>query len=74
LDLEVAFAGSEDVMGVIESLIKEVWNNVIPESIDTEAAFRRMTYDEAMRKVSSQSFISRSTEAINLIYGMGWHS
>lgn len=56
LDLEMAFAGSEDVMGVIETLVKNVWNKVIPGSVDTGASFLRMTYYDAMRKVSLSWF------------------
>jgi len=52
LDLEIAFTGSEDVMGVIESLVKKVWNTVIPGSVDTNIKFMRMTYNDAMRTVS----------------------
>ena len=52
LDLEIAFTGSEDVMGVIESLVKKVWNTVIPGSVDTNIKFMRMTYNDAMKTVS----------------------
>ena len=53
LDLEMAFAGSEDVMGTIEGLVKRVWDEVIPGSVDVSAKFRRMTYLEAMSKVTA---------------------
>ena len=47
----MAFAGSEDVMNVIETLVKEVWNEVFPGSIDEGTPFVRMTYNDAMTKV-----------------------
>ena len=47
----MAFAGSEDVMHIIERLIKEVWNNLFPRSVDTNQQFSRMTYHDAMLKV-----------------------
>ena len=47
----MAFAGSEDVMGVIERLIKDVWNFVFPGSVDNGRQFLRVTYHEAMLKV-----------------------
>ena len=53
LDLEMAFAGSEEVMDVIEGLVKRVWNEVIAGSVKTDTKFMRMTYHEAMIKVIS---------------------
>ena len=47
----MAFAGSEDVMGVIEALVKEVWNEIFPGSVDQISSFVRMTYNDAMTKV-----------------------
>jgi len=52
LDVEMAFSGSEDVMGTIELLIKEVWNNVFPGSADINIPFVRMSYQDAMSKVT----------------------
>ena len=61
LDMEMAFSGSEDVMGTIEVLIKEIWNNVLPESVDKKVPFLRMSYHDAMANVTfsppSQSLI-----------------
>ena len=39
-------------MGVIETLVKNVWNKVIPGSVDTGTSFLRMTYHDAMQKVT----------------------
>jgi aspartyl-tRNA synthetase len=47
----MAYAGSEDVMGVIETLVKEVWNEIYPGSIDQISSFIRMTYNDAMTQV-----------------------
>jgi len=49
----MAFSGSEHVMDVIENLVKEVWNIVLPGSVDTNIEFLRMSYEEAMRRVPS---------------------
>jgi aspartyl-tRNA synthetase len=47
----MAFVGREEVMGVIERLVKGIWNLVVPRSVDTRRAFLRMTYYDAMLKV-----------------------
>jgi aspartyl-tRNA synthetase len=52
----MAFVGSEEVMGIIESLIKDVWNRVFPGSIDKGQSFSRMTYHDAMLRVLVQWF------------------
>ena len=69
LDLEMAFAGGDDVMNTIEKLVKQVWNEIIPGSVDVKEKFRRMTYREAMSKVSHflGVAVDNSMEVINLI-------
>lgn len=47
----MSFAGSEDVMGVIETLVKEVWSEIFPGSVDQKSPFLRMTYNDAMARV-----------------------
>jgi aspartyl-tRNA synthetase len=54
--MEMAFSGAEDVMGVIERLIKQIWNQVRPDSVEKDVAFMRMTYHDAMLKVYFISF------------------
>lgn len=49
----MAFSRSEHVMSVIEQLVKTIWNRVIPNSVNTDEPFLRMTYEEAMTKVPS---------------------
>lgn len=51
LDFEMAFANGEDVMNVIENLVKKVWNQILPGSVRTDTRFERMTYRYAMKKV-----------------------
>jgi len=48
LDVEMSFAGGEDVMTVIESLVKKLWKELLEHDLPTE--FPRMTYQEAMSK------------------------
>ena len=47
----MAFVGSEEVMGVIERLVKGVWDLVVPGSVDKDDSFLRMSYYDAMLKV-----------------------
>ena len=49
----MAFAGSEDIIEVIETLVKEVWNEVFPGSVDRRSSFVRMTYNDAMTQVAA---------------------
>ncbi|KJX96859.1 hypothetical protein TI39_contig597g00004 [Zymoseptoria brevis] len=52
VDLEMAFASSEDVMAVIESVVKRLWREHLDIS-DLPTKFDRMTYDDAMAKYGS---------------------
>jgi len=47
----MSFVGSEDVMEVIETLVKEVWNEIFPASVDQKLPFVRMTYNAVMARV-----------------------
>ncbi|KXT17865.1 hypothetical protein AC579_5888 [Pseudocercospora musae] len=51
IDLEMAFATGEDVMQVVESVAKRLWNNLL--YINLPERFDRMTYEEAMSKYGS---------------------
>ena len=51
LDLEVAFAGSEDVMTCIEVLIRKLWQDLL--EIQLPSPLPRMTYEQAMSKFGS---------------------
>jgi hypothetical protein len=48
LDIEMSFARGEDVMRIIEELLRELWYRLIKIKIPQE--FRRMSYYEAMSK------------------------
>ena len=51
LDMEMAWAGEEDVMTEIEELLKYLWSQILDQKIpDT---FERMTYQEAMASYGS---------------------
>ncbi|EGP87906.1 uncharacterized protein MYCGRDRAFT_109040 [Zymoseptoria tritici IPO323] len=52
VDLEMAFASSEDVMAVIESVIRRLWREHL-DIPDLPTKFDRMTYDDAMAKYGS---------------------
>lgn len=52
VDLEMAFASGEDVMQVIESMIKRLWKTCLGID-DLPHNFQRMTYEEAMFKYGS---------------------
>jgi aspartyl-tRNA synthetase len=47
----MAFAGSEEVMNVTETLVKELWECFIPGNID-HSPFPRISYHDAMLMVS----------------------
>ncbi|KAK2766655.1 aspartyl-tRNA synthetase 2, mitochondrial [Arachnomyces sp. PD_36] len=47
LDLEMSFATSDDVMSVIEGIIRSLWSSLMPEPAPAEK-FRRITYEYAM--------------------------
>lgn len=51
IDFEMSFADSEDVMGIAEGYIKEVYKQVL--DIDIELPLKRITYKEAMERYGS---------------------
>ncbi|PLB38694.1 aspartate--tRNA ligase MSD1 [Aspergillus candidus] len=52
LDMEMSFATGEDVMKVIEGVIRRVWSALMPEPAPA-GPFRRMGYQEAMARYGS---------------------
>ena len=48
----MAFAKDEDVMKVIESLIRKLWSKYLGVSLQ-ENSFDRLTYDDAMQSYGS---------------------
>ncbi|KAJ3162841.1 hypothetical protein HDU86_003816 [Geranomyces michiganensis] len=51
VDMEMSFAGKEDVMEVMEALVKRTWTATLGTKFD--GPFPRMTYHEAMRRFGS---------------------
>ena len=60
LDVEMSFVSEEDVMGLIEQMLAEVWSEVI--GVDVKTPFPRLPYREAMRRFG--------TDKPDLRYGM----
>jgi aspartyl-tRNA synthetase len=50
LDIEVSFKSEEQIMALVEQMIKELVNNLYPEKHFTEYPFPRIEYKEAMAK------------------------
>jgi aspartyl-tRNA synthetase len=48
VDIEMSFVAQEDVFGIIEGLLQRLWKQVL--SVDIEVPFRRLAYDESMRR------------------------
>ncbi|KAF2223660.1 tRNA synthetases class II-domain-containing protein [Elsinoe ampelina] len=68
IDMEMAFANQEDVMSVIEDLVKTLWNNLLGEDLWANP-FKHITYDEAMSKYGSDKPDTRlGSEILRLDY------
>ncbi|KAL4885578.1 tRNA synthetases class II-domain-containing protein [Aspergillus karnatakaensis] len=64
LDLEMSFATSEDVMRVVEGVIRRLWSTLMDTQAPLEP-FRRMSYQDAMSRYGSDKPDTR--------YGMEIH-
>ncbi|MFP5419304.1 MAG: aspartate--tRNA ligase, partial [Gammaproteobacteria bacterium] len=51
VDLETSFLGEEDIMGLVEGMIRDMMKKA--QDVDLPAAFPRMTYHEAMNRYGS---------------------
>jgi aspartyl-tRNA synthetase len=51
VDLEMAFASGEDVMAVVEGVVKRLWSDLLGVHLDHK--FARMTYEQAMTRYGS---------------------
>jgi aspartyl-tRNA synthetase len=51
VDIETSFMNEEDIMTIVEKMIREMYKKVA--SIDLPSQFQRMTYQEAMHKYGS---------------------
>jgi aspartyl-tRNA synthetase len=48
LDVEMAFPDTEFILGLMEEMCRQVWRECL--GVELEPPFKRMTYDEAMRR------------------------
>ena len=51
LDLEMSFIDQADIIGIVETLVKRIWKQVL--GFDHPSAFLQMPYDQAMRNYGS---------------------
>jgi aspartyl-tRNA synthetase len=51
LDIEVSFLGEDDLMGLMEAMVREVFSEILDEALPEP--FPRMTYGEAMNRFGS---------------------
>ncbi len=51
IDIEMSFVEREDVLNLVEGMIKEVFEKVL--NVDVEVPFDRLTYEEAMERFGS---------------------
>ena len=51
VDLETSFLGEEEIMGLVEGMIRDMMKRA--QDVDLPTAFPRMTYDEAMNRYGS---------------------
>lgn len=51
LDIEMSFIEQDDIIDLIERLLKKVWKDTL--NVDIKIPFKRMTYQEAMKKYNS---------------------
>lgn len=48
LDIEMSFITQEDIITLIEGLLKKLWKDVL--GVEIKTPFKRMTYEESMKK------------------------
>jgi aspartyl-tRNA synthetase len=63
VDLETSFMSEEDIMTIVETMIRDMYKKVA--SIDLPSQFQRMTYQEAMHKYGSDKPDMRVTLEIS---------
>lgn len=51
LDVEMSFINSEDIISLMEGMVKKIWKEVL--NVEVKTPFARMTYEEAMKKHNS---------------------
>lgn len=52
LDLEMSFAGSADVMAIIEGIVRKLWSSVLSSELSNDC-FDRLSYQDAMSMYGS---------------------
>ena len=76
LDMEMAFAGQEDVFAVLEDVLPPIFAKYGAYNVASEAPFRRISYLEAMDKYGSDKPDLRIdltvTDATDLLSGCGF--
>ncbi|MFI3209788.1 MAG: aspartate--tRNA ligase [Peptostreptococcaceae bacterium] len=74
IDCEMSFVDEEDVMTIMENLIKDVFKKSI--DVDLQVPFKRMTYKEAMERFGSDKpdlrFGYELTDISDLVKGCGF--
>jgi aspartyl-tRNA synthetase len=65
LDMEMSFAGEEDIMAEVERLLRALWYKVLEKQLPT--TFPRMTYNEAMASYGSDKPDLRFQAKVNAI-------
>ena len=51
IDLEMSFVDREDIMSIIEEMVKKVFSDAV--NVDIEGSFQRLSYNDAMEKYGS---------------------
>src|SRR3989344_4068129 len=51
LDIEMSFINQDNIIEIIEGILKKIWKEVL--NVEIKTPFQRMTYEEAMKKYNS---------------------
>jgi aspartyl-tRNA synthetase len=70
LDVEMSFVNQEDIIKLMEGLLKKIWKDVL--NVDVKTPFPRMTYKEAMEKHGSDRPDMRKDKTNNKEYAFLW--
>lgn len=68
IDIELSFAGEEQIFALVEGMVKNLWNEVM--KLDVAIPFPRMTWDEAMERYGSDKPDTRFGIEIHDISGV----
>ena len=70
LDVEMSFVNQDDILELMEGLLKKIWKDVL--NIEIKTPFPRMTYQEAMKKYNSDKPDLRKDKNNPLEYSFLW--